>query len=232
MTARILVLFLVFNLAASTGCTSAEVIQVQDYHGEPVQQPRNIYVYDFRIDDAQVLLADDKGDPNQLARDVARAFSLQIVKELEDFQIPIERRTGTFDVPENTLAIYGDLVAVDEGSAPKRVLIGFGSGATHLDTLVRLYVRGPQGPEQVAEYNTTSQSGKKPGVLTTLPIGMAVQGLSLMLLAIQGGVATVGELNSAVAGDAKETAEELSDSLKKLFDEHGWLDEDPDAAPF
>ena len=232
MIARLLVLFLVFNLVASTGCRSAEIVQVQGYKGEPVQQPRRIYVYDFRSEDARVLAADEDTDTAKLASDTATALSLALVDELEDFQIPIERATGPMDVPENSLAIHGELLIVDEGSRAKRVFLGFGSGKTRVDTHARLYVRGDQGPQKIAEYKTMSDSGWKPGILTTLPIGMAVQGLSLMLLAIQGGMATFGELNSVVSGDAKETADEWAEALQTFFEENGWLDEDPDSMPF
>ena len=121
---------------------------------------------------------------------------------------------------------------MDEGSRDKRVLIGFGSGHSQLDTLARLYVRGDQGPHKMAEYRTTSQSGKKPGILTTLPIGVAFQGFSLLVLGINAASATVGELSATVSGDAAETASEWADALQELFERHGWLDEDPDRIEF
>lgn len=224
-----LVLLLAAPLGVTTGCRSAEITQLQRYRGKPVQQPRRVYVYDFRTDDAQVRLADDSEDPAPVAKAVAKALSLVLVEALEDFHIPVERRVGPLDVPEDSVALHGELVRVDEGSRARRVLVGFGSGASRLETLARVYLPGPMGPEKMAEYRTTSTSGRKPGVLTTLPIGVLAQGLTGLVLLINAGSATLGELNAAVGGDAEETASEWAEALEQLFHENGWLDEDPDS---
>lgn len=228
----LLVSLLVLQVAALGGCRSAEVTQVRRYQGPPVQQPRRIYVFEFRSEDAKVQLADEGERPEAVARAAAGTLALDLARELEDFQIPVERRSDELDVPEGSVAIHGEVVEVDEGSRAKRVFIGFSSGETRFDTVARVYLRGPQGPEEIAEYRTTAHSGHKPGILTTLPLGMAVQTLSLLTLAIQGGAATVGELDSTVARDAEETAEKLADALQELFEINGWLDEDPDAFHF
>jgi hypothetical protein len=223
---------LVILVALSSACRTAEITRLQRYEGDPVQQPRIIYIYDFRTDDTRVTLADESQDPASVAANVARALSLELIEELEDFKIPIERRTGPLDVPENSLAIHGEIVSIDEGSRARRVFIGFGNGASEVDTLGRLYLRGARGPEKMAEFRTTASSGNKPGILTTLPIGVAVQGLSLIVLGINAASATIGELNASVAGDARETASEWADALQDMFEIHGWLDDDPDLLDF
>lgn len=216
----------------TTGCRSAEVTRLQGYQGPPVQQPRRIYVYDFGTDDARMQLADADEDPARVAAETARALSLALVRELEDFHIPVERRVGPLEVPEDSVALDGELVRVDEGSRARRVLIGFGSGASHVDTLARVYLPGARGPEKMAEYRTTSTSGRKPGILTTLPIGALVQGFTGLVLLVNAGSATLGELNASVAGNAEETASEWAEQLQQLFHRNGWLDEDPDEVDF
>ena len=148
-----------------------------------------------------------------------------IEKELRDNKINVVRQSGPLQVPEKGLAIHGKLVTLDEGSRAKRVFVGFGVGATQLDTRARLYMRGSGGPEKIAEYETTSDSGWKPGILTTLPVGMAIQGVSLMVFAINAGAATLGEVNSRVSGDAEETGEEWVEELVEFFRKQGWVDD-------
>ena len=211
-------------LGSTTGCRSAEVTRLQRYQGDPVQQPSVIYVYDFRTDNADVRLADDEEDPAALAAEVARHLSKSLIDEMESWRLPIEHKTGPLDVPEDGVAIHGEVVLVDEGSRAKRVFLGFGSGRSRLETIGRLYLPGPRGPKQMAEYRIASKSGAKPGILTTLPIGMAVQGLNAMVLGINALSATAGELSATVAGDAEESASEWSETLEILFDQHGWID--------
>ena len=69
-------------------------------------------------------------------------------------------------------------------------------------------------PAVLWEYQNTAASGPKPGVLTTLPIGIAVQGLGLLVLAINGGMATMGALSSSSTANAKRMAKKLADSVE------------------
>jgi hypothetical protein len=210
--------------ALSLGCVSAEITQVQAYQGEPIHQPGKILVYDFRTDTARITLADEDDSREETAAEVAKALSLILVEELADHGIHAERATTPFDVPPDALAIYGELVEVDEGSRAKRTLVGFGYGASRIDTIARLYMRGPAGPEKVSEYRTVGASGKKPGILTTLPIGAAVQGLSLAVIAINAGSATIGELRSALGSVVKKTGDEWADALHELLLKNDWVE--------
>jgi len=221
---RSAILALVVLAAFSLGCVSAEVTQVQGYQGPPGPQPGKLLVYDFRTDSARITLADDEDSPQKTAAAVAKALSLILVEELDDHGIRAERATSAFDVPPDTLALYGELVDVDEGSRAKRTLVGFGYGASRIETIARIYRAGASGPEKVAEWRTTGSSGRKPGILTTLPIGAAVQGLSLAVIAINAGSATIGELRSAVGTVAKKTGEEWADEIHALFKKEDWVD--------
>ena len=106
---------------------------------------------------------------------------------------------------------------VAEGSRAKRIFIGFGSGKSRLSAIAQLYgaVPGREGP--LFEFQTTAKSGWKPGVLTTLPIGMAVQGLSLVLIVVQGGMVGMGELGASISSDAKRAAKKLADELETVL---------------
>lgn len=211
--------------SASFGCRSAEVTLVRGYDGPPVPQPVAVYLYDFDTDETEIHLSDEKRSPQEIARQVAQGLSTALEQEMKDHDIRVVRQSGPLRVPEGGLAIHGDLVKLDEGSRAKRVLVGFGYGATQLDTRARLYLRGKAGPEKIAEYKTTSASGPKPGILTTLPVGMAIQGVSLVVIAINAATATLGEVNSTVSGDAEETAEEWAEVLIEFFQQQGWIDD-------
>jgi hypothetical protein len=209
------------------GCRSSDIRQTRDYDGEPVQQPLRIWVYNFRDEQASVHLNDAERDEAEVARAVGRALAEELVADMENWRIPIERRTGPLDVPEGYLAIHGEVLRVEEGSGAKRVWIGFGSGESRVESRARLYLRGPQGPQEIAEYEIATRSGAEPGILTTLPIGMLWHALSAGVEALQRPL-PVETLDESVARDARASAADWSEALKQFFNTNGWLDEDPD----
>ena len=225
MNQRALLICMLAFGATSFGCRSADVTLITGYDGPPVPQPVAVYLYDFETDETVIHLSDEDRSPQKIAQQASRGLSKIIEKEMRDNKIVVVRQSGPFQVPEGGLAIHGDLLKLDEGSRAKRVFIGFGYGATQLDTRARVYMRGSSGPEKIAEYEITSASGPKPGVLTTLPIGMAIQGVSLLVFGINAATATLGEVNSTVAGDVEETGEEWVDALVDFFRKQGWVDE-------
>ena len=116
------------------------------------------------------------------------------------------------------MAIGGQIVTVEEGSRAKRVLIGFGSGRSRLTSAAQLHGITMIGPADLWEYQNTAASGKRPGILTTLPIGVAVQGLSLMVLLVNGGLSTMGELSSVSTSNAKRMGKKLAAAVEKTLE--------------
>ena len=114
-------------------------------------------------------------------------------------------------------AIGGRVVTVEEGRRAKRVFIGFGSGKSRLTSAAQLYSNSESIPSVVWEYQNTAASGAKPGILTTLPIGVAVQGFTLLLLVVNGGLTTMGELSSSSTANAKRMADELADAVEETL---------------
>ncbi len=215
-------------MLSAGGCRSSSITQLSDYEGDPVQQPLRVYVFDFTTDEARVLLSDEDADPERVARDVAKALSKELVKVFEDFDLPVERRTGPLDVPKNYLAIHGDILRVEDGSAGKRVWIGFGSGESRIASRARLYLRGSQGPREFAEFEIATRSGDEPGILTTLPIGMLWHGISAGVEALQSPL-PVEDLDESVGRDVRGSASDWGEVLQAYLTLHGWLDEDPES---
>jgi Domain of unknown function (DUF4410) len=84
--------------------------------------------------------------------------------------------------PTAVLIVEGEFIAIDEGNKTKRVMIGFGRGASDIKThvIVSSLTGGKKTP--VLEFNLNSASGKKPGAAATVGAG------SLAVAATSGGV--------------------------------------------
>jgi Domain of unknown function (DUF4410) len=222
---RAISLILIVALTSgSMGCAKANTKGLRRAHTARLPAPRGIVVYDFEptaesigLDTGRDVNEDGLGITNEeLAnrREVGRVLADVLAKELEGRGILTSRKTGSVEVTEGLMAVGGQIVTVDEGSRAKRVFIGFGSGKTQLTSVAQLYGMTPSGQTDLWEYQNTAASGSKPGVLTTLPIGVAVQGLTLIVLIMNGGMSAMGELSAASTSNAKRMGKELADAVE------------------
>lgn len=136
---------------------------------------------------------------------------------------PIIMMEGT--TPQiNDIVIRGYLVSFDEGSAAKRIAIGFGSGASHLKVAVEGFQMTAQGLRKVGSGKTDSGGGRTPGadlgvvglLATHNPAGLVVS-TGMKVYEEKSGKSTVD-------GRAEQTANEIADLLKKRFQEEDWID--------
>jgi len=184
-------------------------------------------VYDFESTGASIGL-DDGRDTNENGRritnedirnrqEIARVLADILAAELDDRGFVTSRKSGPVELRESLMAVRGQIITVDEGSRAKRIFIGFGSGKSKLTSVAQLYGNTQSGPTLLWEYQNTAASGSKPGVLTTLPIGVAVQGLTVAVLLLNGGLTTLGELSSVSTANAKRMGEELADAIEETL---------------
>jgi len=118
----------------------------------------------------------------------------------------------------------GYLLSVDEGSAAKRVGIGFGSGASELKVAVEGFQMTAQGLRKLGSGDTDAAGSKTPGGAVGLVTLLATHNPAGLI--ISGGMKVYGEASgkSKIEGRAEQTAKEIADILKKRFQEQGWVD--------
>lgn len=214
---------LILVITVSAGCAQVNTNGIRRYQGLRLPAPVAVVVYDFEPTGSSIGLdtgreadgANGVLSSEEMAnrREVGRVLADVLAKELENRGILTSRKSGPIGVPTGSMSIGGQVVTVDEGSRAKRVFIGFGSGKSRLTSAAQLYGTTEDSPSVVWEYQNTAASGSKPGVLTTLPIGIAVQGVTLLLLVVNGGLSTMGELSSSATANAKRMSDELADSV-------------------
>jgi len=224
-----------FALVVAAGCASTEVIGRQEYQGGKIPRPAHIWVYDFAATPTEVpsesALA---GKPiehptpqtaEQIAtgRQVGAEIATQLVEEIRGMGLPAEQASIGAKLEVNDLVFRGYLVSVDEGSTTKRVIIGFGSGGSHLTTAVEGFQVTAQGLRKLGSGTLESGGSKTPGgalgvvalIATANPAG----------LIIGGGIKAYGEYSGSakIEGRAKETAKAIAEKIKPKFQEQGWI---------
>ena len=223
-------------LLVIAGCASTKIDSRNELVTQKLPRPAHIWVHDFAATPADVpeesalVGKHSEHSPPQTSEQIATGRQLgaeieaELVEQISGMGLPAEHAvTGT--TPQiNDLVIQGYLITFNEGSAAKRLLIGFGSGASDLKVAVEGFQMTAQGLRKIGSGTTDPEGGKTPGadlgalglLATHNPAG----------LIISSGMKIYGEESgrSTVKGRAKQTATEIADVLKKRFQEQGWID--------
>ena len=222
------------------GCASTKVVNVRrDVEQQQIPKPERILVYDIAAtpddvpDDAAIRGHYERREQPQtseeveLGRKLGATVAEKLVEEIRDMGLPAQRASGSGLAPrEGDLLIKGEFVKIDKGSRMKRMLIGFGAGASELQTHVELYQVTAEGPRRLGSAQIETQGGKMPGMLVPVGAGAAA-GRAATSAAVAGGVAAAKEVGpEGMNAAAKRTAEEIAKLLSDGFVRQGWISED------
>ena len=223
-----------FALLLLAGCASTRVSDRETYAGAKLPRPDRILVYDFAATPDEVpaqstAAAAAAGTTPQTAEDIAEgrklgaAVAKELVADLQGMGLPAVEAAGQPAPRVNDIAIKGSFVTIEEGSAGKRVLLGFGSGGSDLETVVEGFRMTPEGLRKLGGGKVNSGGNKTPGVVVPLAV-MAATANPIGLIVV-GGMKAYGEVSgsSTVEGRAKATADEIAAQLKVAAEKQGWI---------
>jgi hypothetical protein len=224
------------------GDTKVEIIA--KYQGEALPKPDKALIHDFTVP-SSVISVDESpaarlhrrprvegaaaNSPEAVAQQVRASFSKALLHELQQASVPAATAPGADSpVPPNTLQVKGEFTAINEGNKTKRVLIGFGKGASDVQAHVTVSLATEQQPVVLLEFNVKSQSGKKPGAAATIGAGAATMGTASAGSAAAG-VAAGGVMDRAasVEADASRMAKGVAKQIAELMSSQPWAAPQP-----
>ena len=222
-------------LAAVAGCARTSVQDVQ-VRATGLPKPQMIVVHDFAVSPGGVALdtaigarlmdmassTPESAEQLKVGQAVAAVVTENLVKEIRKFGIPAEPAATAASVAGPSLSIEGQFLSVDQGNRLRRMVVGFGAGASEVRTLVQVYETTPEGRRLVEDFYTTVKSSRKPGLGPMVGVGAAA-GRAVTSAAVSAGVGVATSFSQTVEGDGKHTAEEIAKVLKKFFVEQGWI---------
>jgi hypothetical protein len=208
-------------------CASATVYQMQEAPASALK-PDVVVVYDFDVTPSEIQL--DRGLAPQIARElggntqsqeeaqagrlVADSLSAKLVAKLNDMGISASRASNrSVRITDRSLLLKGYFLHVDQGDQNLRAVVGFGFGGSQVDTHVMAFQNG----KVVADAYTTTESGLKPGLAVS-----AVGGVSSLVVGT-GTTAFSETFTATVEADAKRTADQLAEKIRKAYVKRGWL---------
>ncbi len=221
------------------GDTKVEV--VAKYQGDALPKPDKVLVYDFSVPSDVISIDDsaaakvhrprkvdgaDANSPEGVAQQVQASFAKALVHELQQASVPVEQvQGGDTPAPPHVLVVQGDFTGIKQGNKTKRVLIGFGKGASDVQAHVTLSLAAEQEqqPTVLLEFNVKSRSGKKPGAAATVGAGAATLG-TVSAGSAAAGVAAGGVVDRAasVEADASRMAKAVAKQIADLMRSQSW----------
>ena len=222
-------------LIAVAGCASTKVTSRRQLVTGPLTRPDHILVYYFGATPADVPA--DSGFAGQVAepstpqtaeqieagRQLGAQLAIELAANIRAMGLPAEAVTSRTSPRVGDIVIRGYLFSIEEGSAAKRVAIGFGSGGSELQTAVEGYQMTAQGLRKLGSVTLASGGSKTPG--SALGAATFIATANPAGLIVSTGMKVYGEASgsSKIEGRAKDTAKEIAAVLKKRFQEQGWI---------
>ncbi len=150
--------------AIAAGCAGAKFSESQQVGQVIDQRPAQIVVYPFAINPSEVTLnqsivqkvyrnvsgTDETARQHELAHQTAQNLCVQVAANLSQKGFPAACQPRGAAVPDNTLIVDGFFKDISEGNRLRRMAIGFGMGASTLDTNVDVYQRADYISHEVA----------------------------------------------------------------------------------
>lgn len=212
-----------------TGESKAEVIA--RYTGtEPLPKPDRVILEDFSpvgdivMDNSMAARlgqhslfhhgGGNDSDPDAVVRQIQDNFAKNLIGELKKQNVEVVRGNGVGNLEGTTLIVDGEFVGINQGDKTKRVMLGFGRGASDVKTHVVITLLRNGTTTVVLDSNLNSQSGKKPG---------AIVGMGSGSLAVGAATHDVTDSKSSVEGDASRMGKLVAKQVATVMVDQKWI---------
>jgi hypothetical protein len=218
------------------GCATTKVTSQQsDIGNEKIARPDHIYVYSFAATPADLATEDassaeygvpskpQSADEIETGRKLGQLVAKNLAQKIQSMGLPAFTADASTQPAVGDIVIHGHFQSIEEGSAGKRIVLGFGSGSADLQTAVTVYQMTSSGLRKLGGGTINAGGGKTPGVL--LPLAVTVATANPIGLVVGGAVKAAGEISgrNAIEGSAERTAAQVANELEGAFQRQGWI---------
>ena len=225
--------FLVTVLLICSACAHTSTRPIVRSADNTVPRPARILLYDFAfsvadVNEYQGIMRQQPSirSPMQRQHDLGKAASealaLHLAANLRHLGFRVERVPRGTRASRTDLLIDGRFLSVDEGNPLRRLVIGFGAGASAME--IRVQVSGLSRKESIVEFTTRAESGRFPGAVATAPVGVTLPAAAGIGLAAGSAAANRIDADaSGVTAMATANARQIARYLGLFFVEQRWL---------
>ncbi len=191
---------------------------------QPAAAPEMIYVADFDIDSGNVqqnsgplkggILGREgplqsRRNQGDTAPKLVQLMSESLARELSNCSLRAVPLSSGGLLPRSGWVVRGEFTEVDEGNRVRRAVVGFGSGATHMQVEVNVADLGTYPDTPFLLLGTDTGSGKMPGAVVTMNPYVAAAKFVMA--------------KNASDKDVRHTAKDIADAIVKYMQEHGLM---------
>jgi len=181
--------------------------------------PEKVYVEPFATAGGDINVDREGAELAQFKSDLQVMMTTAITVDLSSRLIPaVAAGKIDFSRRQNAWLLRGEFVRVNQGSRLLRGAIGFGAGATKLETRVQVIDLSTGDGKPFLTFSTTGGSNAEPGAITSI----TTDPLTLAIEAAAGGA---GNVAHGVTEDTKRTAREITAELSDYMYRSGWIPE-------
>lgn len=182
--------------------------------------PKKIYVTVFDVRHGDFRVDREKIELRNFKKDLRSLLQSAMVADLNSRLIPAAGAAldKTFP-PQHAWLVRGEFTRVYQGSRLLRGAIGFGLGATKVETKVYVYDLGKSSTEPFLVFSTTGGSNAEPGAIT----GIATDPLTFVVSTALSGA---GNIAHGLTEDTRRTAREITAALSDYMYRRGWIETD------
>ena len=191
-------------------CASVSVQDAHEISTTPIKMPEKIYVQKFSMDGAKVEIDKQGKELEEYKQAVVDLLHTRLVDRLPEIA-PVEEYKGG-PLPTEGWLIQGKFTWVNHGTKTARVLVGFGLGATKMETEVEVTELATENPRKFLALKTTGGSNAEPGLAGSLVTPGA--GVSEAVAGSAAGAAI------SFPEDALRTAREIRNYLVDYIEDH------------
>ena len=191
-------------------CASVSVKDAHEISTTPIKMPEKIYVQKFSMDGAKVEIDKQGKELEEYKQAVVDLLHTRLVDRLPEIA-PVEEYKGG-PLPTEGWLIQGKFTWVNHGTKAARVLVGFGLGATKMETEVEVSELDSGNPRKFLALKTTGGSNAEPGLAGSLVTPGA--GVSEAVAGSAAGAAV------SFPEDALRTAREIRNYLVDYIEDH------------
>ena len=192
------------------GCASVSVKDAHEVSATPIKMPEKIYVEKFSMEGAKVEIDKQGKELEEYKQEVVNLLHTRLVDRLPEIA-PVEEYKGG-PLPAEGWLIQGKFTWVNHGTKAARVLVGFGLGATKMETEVEVTELDGGTPRKFLALKTTGGSNAEPGLAGSLVTPGT--GVSEAVAGSAAGAAI------SFPEDALRTAREIRNYLVDYIEEH------------
>lgn len=222
-------------LLSVAGCSRTNVLPTSQIVDTQLPRPEWVLITNFDVSSA--VIKENEGffskdddpleDDRQLGYEVADVLAGELMVKITEMGLKPMRITSSTPTTKDSIIITGHFVNIDEGSRPRRNVIGFGAGKSFLDCAVIVSASGDFGVREIMAFDIHIDSGNLPGFAIMGPARMAAGAGMRAVVTTNAAMSGVKSYKSASTQLAVGLAEEIADELENYFTQQGWIHQNP-----